>query len=524
MNRDNPCTFCAFGHLIGLEGVRSGNQLNILPAFVTSQSNARADRGITGSPIKGEFGISARYAVTQTTSLEATINPDFSQIESDATQIDLNSTTALFYPERRPFFREGYDLLDTWIDVVYTRSINDPLAAFKTLSRSGSTNFAFLAAMDEHSPLLIPLEERTAQFALGRSYSSVLRGIHSFDGNNAIGGIATVRSYDQLGWNGVIGADTKLRVYENIMLEAQQLISFTDGLENRGLFGVTPPPGSQSSNQIGHASYTSLERFSNTFDIDVDYWQYNPAFRAANGFVTRSNQHYGNLYSAYKFYFDSTSPFVRFGPEVSAGTIYNYSGAKKDEWVVPGFVMIMKAQTEIGMSYMWSAETFSDHYFDGIRRLNLWANTAPWRALSFGGGIMLGDIIWRNVAAPELSSVRYFNCHLTWKPTDNFSFSPSLVAERLDKMNGENIYDIALVRSRFNYQINRELSVRLVMEYNDFTRSLSMEPLLTYRINPFSVFYLGSSHGYESFGQQRFLDKQESHRQIFAKIQYLFQV
>ncbi len=524
MDRDNPCTFCAFGSLIGLEGVQSGNQLSILPAFVTSQSNARADRGIDQSPIKGEFGISARYAVSQSTSLEATINPDFSQIESDATQIDLNSTTALFYPERRPFFREGYDLLDTWIDVVYTRSINDPLGAFKTLSRSGSTNFAFLGAMDEHSPLTIPLEERTAQFALGRSYSGILRAVHNFDGNNALGGISTVRSYDGLGWNGVVGADAKLRVYENVMLEAQQLISYTDGLENRGLFGETPPAGSQSQGQLGHASYTSLERFSNTFDIDLDFWQYSPTFRAANGYVTRSNQLHTDIYSAYKFYFDSTSPFVRFGPEISSGAIWNYDGKKKDEWIVPGFVLVMKAQSELGMSYMWSAETFNDHYFDGIRRLNIWANTAPWRAFSLGGFVMFGNVIARRQDPPELARQKYLEVYATWKPTDNFSLSPSIVTDRLDSDTGGNIYEISILRTRMNYQINREFSVRLVMEYNDLTRSMSLEPLLTYRINPFSVFYLGSSHGYESFGRQRFLDKQESQRQIFAKIQYLFQV
>lgn len=340
----------------------------------------------------------------------------------------------------------------------------------------------------------------------------------------SIGGIGTVRSYQDKGWNGVFGADAKWRVYENVMLEAQQLLSYTDGLENRGLFGEAPPKGSQSQGQIGHASYTSLERFSNSFDIDLDYWQYSPAFRASTGFVTRSNQHHGNLYSAYKFYFDSTSPFVRVGPDLSAGAIWNYSGKQKDEWLVPGIVFIMKAQTEFGLSYMWSAETFSEHYFDGIRRFNFWGNTAPMRALSFGGSMMLGDVIYRNVSAPELSRQRYYDVWATWKPTDNFSFSPSFITETLDHMNGESIYEISLVRSRMNYQISREFSVRLVMEYNDFDHSLRLEPLITYRINPFSVFYLGSSHGYESYGQQRLFDKTESTRQIFAKIQYLFQV
>lgn len=528
MNRNNPCTFCAFGSLIGLEGVKSGNQLEILPAFVTSQSTSREDailnRPMDNGPIKGEIGLSARYALSQATSLEGTFNPDFSQIESDATQIDLNTTTALFYPERRPFFREGYDLFDTWIDAVYTRSVNDPVVALKTLTRSGSTNVGFLGSIDEHSPLLIPLEERTDYFEFERSYSGIIRGVHNFDGNNSLGAIGTVRSYDDKGWNMVTGLDSKVLLYESVEMEAQGLMSFTDGLENRGLYGDTPPRGSQSSHKPGYAGYLSFERFTNTLNTDIDLWVYSPEFRAANGFITRTNQQLVTTWSEYQFVFDSSDVFVRITTDVNFGKLWNFDGKPKDEWLVPGINFTLKGQSRLGGNYMWSRETFQEKYFPGIRRTQFWASTAPHESFLIGGFTSFGNIIARTIEVPELAKSLYLEFYGTFRPWDNVTISPSIISDRLDSQSGKNIYEITLVRGRITYQISREFSIRLVTEYNDYDHSLSIEPLVTYRINPFSVFYLGSSHGYESFGNQRLLDKVESQRQIFAKIQYLFQV
>jgi hypothetical protein len=525
LDRNDPCTFCQFGNLTGLEGVKSGNQLELLPAFVTSQASRRESDRLVSEDIKAEFSLGARYALSQSTSVEATYNPDFSQIESDATQINLNSSTALFYPERRPFFREGYDLFDTWIDAVYTRSINDPKIAAKVLNRSGSTNFAFLSAVDERTSILIPFEERSDFIQLGRSYANILRGTHSFDGNNTIGLLATDKRLEHSGSNTVYGGDAKVQLYENLMMEAQLLGSDTRGMEDSSWFNGSLPEGALGgANKAGYATYLSFERFSRTLDFDLDLAQRSPSFRAVNGFISNTDNEWINLWSGYKFPIDSSPVFVEIRPNVALGRKWNFDGERKDEWVTPALNMTLKGQTEIGMDYMYSRETYQGIYFPGIRRGQVWGNTNFSDVVSFGAFASVGKLIARNLEVPELGFEQYYEVYGTIKPFSNFSVAPNFKYDKLDHESGENIYAISIFRTRFDYQVNREFSLRVVLEYNDYDRSLSFQPLLTYRINPFSVFYLGSSHGYESFGHQRFLDKIEFQRQIFAKIQYLFQV
>ena len=89
------------------------------------------------------------------------MRPDFSQVESDAAQIDVNSNFALFYPEKRPFFMEGSDLFNTYFNAVYTRSINDPTVAGKLTGRSGQYSFALLSALDRSTAIILPFEEHS---------------------------------------------------------------------------------------------------------------------------------------------------------------------------------------------------------------------------------------------------------------------------------------------------------------------------------------------------------------------------
>ena len=160
MSRDNPCWSCQFGTLNGIVGVKSGKNLEILPAFTGAQAGALNDAGDPDSGfddgrIDIEPSLNLKYGITSELTLDATINPDFSQIESDVAQIDVNSTFALFFPERRPFFQEGADLFNTEIQTVYTRSINDPIVANKLTGRFGSTNVAYIGARDNTSPLML---------------------------------------------------------------------------------------------------------------------------------------------------------------------------------------------------------------------------------------------------------------------------------------------------------------------------------------------------------------------------------
>jgi hypothetical protein len=69
--------------------------------------------------------------------LDATVNPDFSQVESDAGQVTVNERFAIFYPEKRPFFLEGIELFGSPQTLVYTRRILNPKAGAKFTGKLG---------------------------------------------------------------------------------------------------------------------------------------------------------------------------------------------------------------------------------------------------------------------------------------------------------------------------------------------------------------------------------------------------
>ena len=140
VSRDDPCMSCQLGEINGIRGVKAGRNLEILPSLTGGgvgalRDDEQPDSGFKNERMTLEPSLNLKYGITSEFTADVTVNPDFSQIESDEAQIDVNSTFALFFDERRPFFQEGSGLFNTEIRTVYTRSINDPIGAAKLTGR-----------------------------------------------------------------------------------------------------------------------------------------------------------------------------------------------------------------------------------------------------------------------------------------------------------------------------------------------------------------------------------------------------
>jgi hypothetical protein len=155
-DRDNACWVCQWGTLTGIKNVKPSSNIDILPNVVSYQSGAMGSSSVPDSPFDSEdpdaeFSVNARYGISTNSSVEVTVNPDFSQVESDGGQIDVNETFALYFSERRPFFQEGADLYRSFLRVIHTRTVNDPILAGKFTGQFGRYSLAFLTARDEHA-------------------------------------------------------------------------------------------------------------------------------------------------------------------------------------------------------------------------------------------------------------------------------------------------------------------------------------------------------------------------------------
>ena len=543
IDRDDPCMACQFGTLRGMSNIERGRNLEILPAITGSQAGSRnpanPGAGFDNDRMTAEPSFNLKYGLTSDLTLDATINPDFSQIESDAAQIDINSTFALSYPERRAFFQEGADLFQTSIDAVYTRSINDPIAASKLSGRFGNWTVGYIGARDNTSPILMPFEEGSALVSGGKSVSNIFRARRSFENSSFVAAMVTDRRMDDGGAGSVVGVDGAIRFLQNYSVTWQVLASHTQELNDAELSEAsrltdrTFNRGSHTAaldgeSFSGHGMALGLGRGGRDWGFDINYNQLSPTFRTDNGFVTMNDNRRFEAMSRYSFWFTEHPVFNRINLYGGVNRFWNYDNVRKDEAVFGGFNLQMKRQTFVNINAFTSNELFAGVQFNGIQRVNVFINSNFSENVQVGFRMNAGDGIYRYVQAPELGGQVNAGADLTIIPTDRMVISNGLNYSRLrNRSTGENYFSGYIVRSQLRYQFTRKLKTRVIVQYNDFAERMEIDPLVTYRISPFTVFHVGSTHRFQDFPGQ--LDEQsmvfqQTQRQIFFKFQYLFRM
>jgi hypothetical protein len=538
LDRDEACLFCQAGTFKGMEGVNSGRNFEILPYAIANQSGSLLDEedptlGFRNGDAGGEGGVGVKYGITPNLTLDFTYNPDFSQVESDAAQVDVNTTFALFFPERRPFFLEGREIFNTR-NLVYTRSVNDPVMAAKLTGKMGKFTVGYILGRDDNSPFIVPFEDNSEIALGGKSVSNILRVKRDILSDSYIGLIATDRRLAD-GSNSLVVADGDVRFLENYRLSGQ--LGFSDTKEPNdptlssdfadttfGYNGNTTVFDGESFR--GSTLHLELDRDARHLNFEFYYNDISPTFRANNGFITNNNCRSGGFWSGVLF--RPTHPvFEMIQPQFNYGREYNYDNEFKDTWTSPSIWIQFKKQTNMWMGYLVSKERFKGVLLDGIERFecNIHSN-----ASEFVQGGMYGKVgrsIARGEEPPILGHERYFEAWGTIKPSSrlksNFTY---IYAKMMETDSGPNIYKGYILRNRLSYQFSRRLFLRLVTQYNDFSKRFEVDPLVSYKINPFTVFYAGSTHDVEKFNGDEFgdLGYKQTNRQFFAKIQYLFRI
>ncbi|HKK20667.1 MAG TPA: carbohydrate binding family 9 domain-containing protein, partial [candidate division Zixibacteria bacterium] len=315
-NRNEQCWPCQWGEVNGIGDVNPGKGMEILPTYVAHQAGYLNDDGDPTSgfhegDVSGELSLGAKYSISSNATLEGAYNPDFSQIESDAAQVDVNSTIALFYPERRPFFQEGSDIFRTLFNSFYTRTVNDPQYATKFITRTSDYSIGFMSAEDKNTPYLLPLEERSVLFNSGKSYVNVLRGSRAIGSESRVGFILTDRRLDGGGYGTIASVDGRFRLTQQYSVLGQFISSFTGEPDkagpSAGLEGVRIDRGKRTAifdgeSFHGNALITQLRRQAREWSFTIDYDQVEPSYRTLTGYdpwVDYRNTFVGTQYNFY---------------------------------------------------------------------------------------------------------------------------------------------------------------------------------------------------------------------------------
>jgi len=546
ISRDNPCFLCQFGTLAGLEGVQPGGSLDLLPALVGSQAGELRDlddpsSGFANADPEAELSLGARYGFTPSFGAEVALNPDFSQVESDVAQIDVNTTFALFYPERRPFFQEGSDLYTSFYNVIYTRQINDPSVAGKITGRGQRTSFVYIFGRDDETPMILPFEERSLFAAPGKSISNIARARRTFGEDNFVGAVFTDRRYDIGGSGTTGGLDFSWRFLQNYRVVGQALGSWTEEPDDTSLTAGQHAPGAtfadgkhtmalDGESYAGVAGHASIQREARHWSSELEYWAQSATFRADAGFVTRNSEHYVGWRNVYAFYPDNRI-FDQIEPGLLLWRLWNAYGVRKGQAVEPFLTLSFKAQTSFAFGWEHAQERFRGIYFDGVDLFWAELNSAFSEVLGLGFWFGKGDRVARTAApVPFLGEGEAVDVWGTLKLGRRLVVEPFFTYSTIRYPGtGEPYFRGHIWRAKLNYQFTRELYLRFILQYDDFYGELNVEPLLTYQIDPFTRFYVGMSvdeldydHESREPAQRTGDGFEPASWQVFFKFQYLF--
>lgn len=575
---DEQCWPCQWGTMNGITGVRPGRGLEILPSFVSTEAGQLAgvrelstsqmnpDTTFENGDILGQVSLGAKYSVTSDVTLEGTYNPDFSQIEADAAQVDVNSTISLFYPEKRPFFQEGSDLFITLFNSFYTRMVNDPDLAAKATARWSKFSVAYTMARDENSPYSIPIEEQGWTPLVGRSTVNVVRGLGNVGNGSTLGFLLSHRAYEHDGSGSILAGDAEVRLSRAYSIVGQGVISHTkeplignprfysdngipqDRLFDNGKYTV----GLDGEEYWGTAFITEFRRRSRYWNFTLDYNQLTPTYRTQVGYDPWTDQRNFFAFTTYNFR-PSSGLFERISPQLGIDRRWSFGAGESDvvrKWAhaqVNVDANLRWAQTNTGVGLTTGSERWFGTEYKDLWGVNFNWFSQPFDKLGYNFFVRFGKgpAVYADAVGREMN----ISAGLQLKPIDRLIIEPSYnYSKSAHVATDDELYKEVIWRARLRYQVNQRLSLRLVVQYDDYDvnvavgaptyyhisgRTWEFDPLLTYRINSFSMFYFGSTHDLNDFGvptdgfnlpSSAPAKWRQSSRQFFMKVQYLFQV
>ncbi|MBD0369604.1 MAG: carbohydrate binding family 9 domain-containing protein [Pyrinomonadaceae bacterium] len=315
-SRDNSSFLNQAGHLTGLENISTERQLEIIPSLTLSETGRRVrtipkpiaeansllyDPGrMVNEPIKLDPGVTAKFGLTPTVTLDLAVNPDFAQVEADQTVVTANQRFPIFFPEKRPFFLEGIDIFQTMIQAVNTRTIVDPDVAVKLTGKRGRNTFGLMLASDNapgnfseeerNDPDLLPDIER---FLDKNAYIGVLRLKRDVGRESNIGFLATTYNFIEK-HNNLAGFDGRFRLSPQMVMSFQLL-----GTNSRSFFYDPDRDDSfyRTGNGLGYRF--RFEKNGRHFSWNYDASGFTKDYRAAVGFSRRLNTNRQGLYAQY---------------------------------------------------------------------------------------------------------------------------------------------------------------------------------------------------------------------------------
>jgi len=524
--RGANCYLCQASKLVGFGGISPARDIEIDPTITSSMSGIRndfPDGKIEDGDPDTEIGVTGRWGITPNLMLGATINPDFSQVEADVAQLDINTQFALFYPEKRPFFLEGADLFDTRINAMYSRNIAEPEWGLKLTGKMGKDAFGAIVAQDGRTNVLLPSSQSSSVASLDeKNVSTILRYRRDLFGGTTGGVFFTSREGDGF-HNRLVGGDILFRFKETEAARIELLGSQTKDHE-----AIAALTGRGSEERSGHALRAVYQHTSRNWMTYVLYRDVDEDFRADLGFVPRTDfREFGAALE--RAWYPESGRWTQYRVGVEASDAEDQRGQHLDRFV-DAYAWVQGARRSFFRLDLISADQFfGGELFDRDR-------------IQMFGEMQVHPDAFLAIEAAAGNQVDYANARqgemLRFEPSLRLNLGKHLrlnlnhTYEALDVEQGE-LFTAGLTQVQATYQFNVRTFVRWIGQHLDVDRDPSLyassvpaasedlfnQFLFSYKINPLTVLFLGYSDTY--VGTQQ-IDLTQQSRTFFFKVGYAF--
>jgi hypothetical protein len=538
-SRNVNCILCQFNKLTGFEGITAGRNIELDPTFTASRTDAMDMNGYPDAPLERgqpdyEAGLTAKWGLTPNLILNGAYNPDFSQVEADAAQLEINRRFALFYPEKRPFFLEGADFFLTPLQAVFTRTVADPLWGAKLTGKVGRTAMGFFAAEDTLTNLIFPSNQSTMQASLDQNTTGGVFRLRQDIGKMSTLGVLYTGRVGADYYNHVAGADGFFRLDQNNSVTFQFLHSETAYPDL-----IAQAYGQEDGRFGGNGLNLQFQHFSRNWIVAALYEDLSPGFRADYGFVPRVDTRTGNILIFRQIWGKPKSWFnlIRLG--VAGELVYDHEGTQTDRGLTLGVMYQGNLETTVNVHANFLRTFYGGEYFD-----------TPFADFTFRIRPFSGSEI--GLVAQAGKAVDYANTRLadTFAIGPNFSLSlfrhlnlvPSYIYERLSR-EGSTIYTANLAQAKLVWNFNVKCFVRAIVQYQDLrqnpaeysvpvdsrSQGLFTQFLFSYKLNPRTVLFLGYSDNalggvFDSWLGPGRVPMTPTDRTFFLKIGYALQI
>ena len=525
LDRNNNSYQSQFIKISGFAGITPGTNLELVPTLTALKTDSRdslSDADFSTSDGKADVGVTARWGVTPNFTLSGTANPDFSQVEADSRQLDINEPFALWYPEKRPFFIEGVDFFRSKLNVVYTRTLRDPVWGIKLTGKEGSNTVGAYFVEDDLTNLIFPGSQSSQATSLAmNSRSAVFRYKRDIGSKYTIGALLTDREGEEY-YTRLLGVDGILRVTNTDRISFQALGSTT------GYPAAVSEGFNQPMDDFGdYALSLKYEHVTRSISWWANFEEIGPDFRADLGYMPQVG--YRNV----------------------AGGLYYWWSAQPGKWWSNVMIGSDLNYYEDQDGNLLNKNVSAWLNFDGMMQSYLQARASKWSEAYNGEEFDLTEVIFSGMMVPKAGlefhlfgrmgeRIDYANTRsgsrillspaLSVYAGRHMKFSYNHTYERMSS-GGGHLYTAHIGQATAIYQFNRKTFFRAILQYVDYRynvenytydidqeqRNLFSQLLFSYKLNPRTVLFLGYSDNY--LGNQEFGLTQKD-RTFFVKLGY----